>query len=149
MIVLWLSLYHIEKYWLLSNLTYIYEHCCSWILFIFSFFFFYKIQILKWLFLAIDTIKLFYFFFFNLTYLSELSFHGTLFIFLFFPISFFCIELITIVRAANGTILHFRSSNDPNLVLDFHTTESCDICCRLLFTSNKMIEFLDEGKEIF
>ena len=58
----------------------------------------------------------------------------------------FSIELLTVVRAANGTILHFRSSQDPNLVLDFHTTEACDICCRILFASNKMIEFLDEGE---
>ena len=58
----------------------------------------------------------------------------------------FLIELLTVVRAANGTILHFRSSQDPNLVLDFHTTEACDICCRILFASNKMIEFLDEGE---
>ena len=81
----------------------------------------------------------------NLTYMNYLHWITLYFFFLFF----FYIELITIVRAANGTILHFRSSNDPNLVLDFHTTESCDICCRLLFTSNKIIEFLDEGKEIF
>jgi len=55
-------------------------------------------------------------------------------------------QLSTVVRAASGTVLHFRSTVETELILDFMATESCDICCRLLFAANKNIEFLDEGE---
>lgn len=55
-------------------------------------------------------------------------------------------ELATVIRAASGSVLHFRSKLDPDLVLDFHSVEACDICCRILFAANKLIEFLDEGE---
>ena len=57
-------------------------------------------------------------------------------------------NLKVVLKAANGTVLYFRSAlaKEKELALDFHTTESSDICCRLLFAANKNIDFLDEGE---
>ncbi len=53
-----------------------------------------------------------------------------------------------ILKAANGTVLHFCSSmkSEKPIVLNFHSNEASDICCRLLFAANKNIDFLDEGE---
>jgi hypothetical protein len=56
-------------------------------------------------------------------------------------------NLHTVVRASNRNMLSFRSSStDKTMSLEFHNSESSDICCRLLYAANKDIQFLDEGE---
>lgn len=57
-------------------------------------------------------------------------------------------RLSTVVRASNLNILTFKSSTtEKALTLEFQDRENCDICCRLLYSANKSIQFCDEGEK--